>query len=87
MKILIFPKLLTNKIRTENNKTFKSLLLVWWLILIQKSSQYSVDAAGIENQREAYFNGSVYLRLLTPMTLWTHSAISFRSCRGEYRFF
>lgn len=58
---------------------------MWWLILIQKSSQYSVDAAGIENQREAYFNGSVYLRLLTPMTLWTHSAISFRSCRGEYR--
>ncbi|CAO1412778.1 unnamed protein product [Diamesa serratosioi] len=32
--------------------------------------------------REAYFNGSAYLRLRTPMTLWGHSAISFRTCRG-----
>ncbi|XP_036327522.1 protein crumbs isoform X3 [Rhagoletis pomonella] len=31
---------------------------------------------------EAYFNGSAYLRLLTPMPIWDHSAISFRSCRG-----
>lgn len=57
---------------------------MWWifLFLIQKSSQYAVDAAGIVDQREAYFNGSVYLRLFTPMTLWGHSAISFRTCRG-----
>ncbi|XP_037950728.1 protein crumbs isoform X2 [Teleopsis dalmanni] len=32
--------------------------------------------------REAYFNGSAYLRLLAPMPIWDHSAISFRSCRG-----
>lgn len=54
------------------------------MFLIQKSSQYSVDAAGVVDQREAYFNGSVYLRLFTPMTPWTHSALSFRSCKGEY---
>lgn len=32
--------------------------------------------------KEAYFNGSTYLRLTTPMPIWDHSAISFRSCRG-----
>ncbi len=53
------------------------------LFVIQTSSQY-VDAAGIVDQREAYFNGSVYLRLFTPMTLWGHSAVSFRTCRGKH---
>lgn len=32
--------------------------------------------------REAYFNGSSYLRLLTPMPMWKHSAFSLRSCQG-----
>ncbi|XP_023158448.1 protein crumbs isoform X2 [Ceratitis capitata] len=43
----------------------------------------AVDAAssGVTST-EAYFNGSAYLRLLTPMPIWDHSAISFRSCRG-----
>ncbi|XP_055375058.1 protein crumbs isoform X2 [Condylostylus longicornis] len=32
--------------------------------------------------KEAYFNGSAYIRLQTPMPVWSHSAISFRTCRG-----
>ncbi|XP_021706793.1 protein crumbs isoform X1 [Aedes aegypti] len=36
----------------------------------------------IQVEKEAYFNGSAYLRLKTPMTLWSHSAISFKTCRG-----
>lgn len=41
------------------------------------------DVASAEvHAKEAYFNGSAYLRLQTPMTTWDHSAISFRSCRG-----
>ncbi|XP_060651091.1 protein crumbs isoform X4 [Drosophila nasuta] len=43
----------------------------------------ATDVASVEvHTREAYFNGSAYLRLLTPMPTWDHSAISFRSCRG-----
>lgn len=44
-----------------------------------------VNAA--DEQREAYFNGSVYIRLAQPMTLWRHSALSFRTCRGEFYFY
>ena len=33
--------------------------------------------------KEAYFNGTSYIRLKTPMTIWGHSGISFRSCRGK----
>lgn len=41
------------------------------------------DVASVEvHTKEAYFNGSAYLRLQTPMPTWDHSAISFRSCRG-----
>uniref|UniRef100_A0A182S9M0 Uncharacterized protein n=1 Tax=Anopheles maculatus TaxID=74869 RepID=A0A182S9M0_9DIPT len=36
----------------------------------------------IQTEKEAYFNGSAYLRLKTPMTLWSYSAISFKSCRA-----
>lgn len=43
---------------------------------ILTTSNASVDA------REAYFNGTAYLRLLTPMSLWGQSVISFRSCKG-----
>lgn len=43
----------------------------------------TVYALSVE-PREAYFNGSAYLRLKTPMLLWGHSAISFRTCRGEF---
>ncbi|SPP83299.1 blast:Protein crumbs [Drosophila guanche] len=43
----------------------------------------ATDVASVEVQtQEAYFNGSTYLRLTTPMPIWDHSAISFRSCRG-----
>ncbi|XP_017848207.1 protein crumbs isoform X3 [Drosophila busckii] len=43
----------------------------------------ATDVAAVEvHTKEAYFNGSAYLRLLTPMPIWDHSAISFRSCRG-----
>ncbi|XP_030376578.1 protein crumbs isoform X3 [Scaptodrosophila lebanonensis] len=43
----------------------------------------ATDVASVEvHTKEAYFNGSAYLRLLTPMPIWDHSAISFRSCRG-----
>ena len=42
----------------------------------------TVYALSVE-PREAYFNGSAYLRLKTPMLLWGHSAISFRTCRGK----
>jgi len=42
------------------------------------------DTSGVlVEPKEAYFNGSAYLRLLTPMPLWSHSAISFRTCRGN----
>ncbi|XP_017140739.1 protein crumbs isoform X1 [Drosophila miranda] len=43
----------------------------------------ATDVASVEvHTKEAYFNGSTYLRLTTPMPIWDHSAISFRSCRG-----
>ncbi|XP_055602052.1 protein crumbs isoform X2 [Uranotaenia lowii] len=42
----------------------------------------SSRTASIQVDKEAYFNGSAYLRLKTPMTLWSHSAISFKTCRG-----
>ncbi|XP_055854363.1 protein crumbs isoform X1 [Episyrphus balteatus] len=41
---------------------------------------HKTEATG--DSKEAYFNGSAYLRLLTPMPIWGHSAISFRTCRG-----
>lgn len=40
----------------------------------------------VSGSKEAYFNGSAYLRLLSPMPIWDHSAISFRSCRGKFIF-
>lgn len=43
-----------------------------------------VSSVSTSDQREAYFNGSVYIRLAQPMTLWRHSALSFRTCRGEF---
>ena len=43
-----------------------------------------ITAAIIEEPKEAYFNGSGYLRLLTPMPIWGHSAISLRTCKGIY---
>ncbi|XP_058822822.1 protein crumbs isoform X2 [Topomyia yanbarensis] len=48
------------------------------LVLVLCSSR----TASIQVEKEAYFNGSSYLRLKTPMTLWSHSAISFKTCRG-----
>lgn len=43
-----------------------------------------IESAGSNvEHREAYFNGSSYLRLLTPMPMWKHSAFSVRSCRGK----
>ncbi|XP_055635267.1 protein crumbs isoform X3 [Toxorhynchites rutilus septentrionalis] len=42
----------------------------------------SSRTTSIQVEKEAYFNGSAYLRLKTPMTLWSHSAISFKTCRG-----
>lgn len=43
----------------------------------------SSSGSGSNDPKEAYFNGSAYLRLFTPMPIWGHSAISFRTCRGE----
>lgn len=40
--------------------------------------------AAVQEQREAYFNGSSYIRLFQPMVLWRHSALSFRTCRGKF---
>lgn len=45
-----------------------------------------VSSLSTTDQREAYFNGSVYIRLAQPMTLWRHSALSFRTCRGKSMF-
>lgn len=51
-------------------------------VIVPASFVHSV----IAEHREAYFNGSSYLRLQTPMPMWRHSAFSIRSCRGIYRF-
>ncbi|XP_061505186.1 protein crumbs isoform X1 [Anopheles gambiae] len=51
-----------------------------FVIVILQCSVQTVTA--IQTEKEAYFNGSAYLRLKTPMTLWSYSAISFKSCRG-----
>lgn len=53
------------------------------LFTLLSTHSLTVYALSIE-QREAYFNGSAYLRLKTPMQLWGHSAISFRTCRGKF---
>ncbi|XP_073817054.1 cell polarity complex component crumbs isoform X3 [Musca autumnalis] len=58
-----------------------AITLQWFccllIFLLSTDSTFLVGAS-----REAYFNGSAYLRLLSPMPIWDHSAISFRSCRG-----
>ncbi|XP_050067896.1 protein crumbs isoform X4 [Anopheles maculipalpis] len=53
---------------------------VFIIVMILQCSVPTVTA--IQTEKEAYFNGSAYLRLKTPMTLWSYSAISFKSCRG-----
>ncbi|XP_037806367.1 protein crumbs isoform X1 [Lucilia sericata] len=56
--------------------------LVQWIFLTLLI-YLSMDSSGVSaTSKEAYFNGSAYLRLLSPMPIWDHSAISFRSCRG-----
>lgn len=37
-----------------------------------------------DDPKEAYFNGTSYLRLLNPMPVWGHSALSLRTCLGKY---
>lgn len=64
------------------NLNFEIYFIVWWCIVLLSTQ---TNATTVE-PREAYFNGSAYLRLRTPMTLWGHSAISFRTCRGELLF-
>uniref|UniRef100_A0A6B2E8N3 Putative cadherin egf lag seven-pass g-type receptor n=1 Tax=Phlebotomus kandelakii TaxID=1109342 RepID=A0A6B2E8N3_9DIPT len=43
----------------------------------------TVSIAAVVEPPEAFFNGSAYLRLFTPMPVWGHSAITFRTCRGS----
>lgn len=52
-----------------------------FFILITVLSVLSTTHASV-NAREAYFNGTAYLRLLTPMSLWGQSVINFKSCKG-----
>lgn len=42
----------------------------------------STNIVSTSDISEAYFNGTAYLRLLSPMPIWGHTAISFRSCKG-----
>ncbi|CAH1720705.1 unnamed protein product [Chironomus riparius] len=53
-----------------------------FVILLQICEKSSLSYALSVEPREAYFNGSAYLRLKNPMLLWGHSALSFRTCRG-----
>uniref|UniRef100_A0A1B0FV08 Secreted protein n=2 Tax=Lutzomyia longipalpis TaxID=7200 RepID=A0A1B0FV08_LUTLO len=41
----------------------------------------TISIAAVVEPKEAFFNGSAYLRLFTPMPVWGHSAITFRTCR------
>lgn len=55
-----------------------------FVILLQICEKSSLSYALSVEPREAYFNGSAYLRLKNPMLLWGHSALSFRTCRGKF---
>lgn len=56
-----------------------------YIFLIITALCSSFGQTAVVEQREAYFDGTTaYLRLSTPMTIWGHSAISFRSCRGNF---
>lgn len=43
-----------------------------------------VIPAQADDPKEAYFNGTSYLRLVNPMPIWGHSALSLRTCLGKY---
>ncbi|KAL9889128.1 cell polarity complex component crumbs isoform 1-T1 [Glossina fuscipes fuscipes] len=56
--------------------------IIQWILLLLLI-YFTTDITCVSaTSKEAYFNGSAYLRLLSPMPIWDHSAISFRSCRG-----
>lgn len=62
-----------------------SSLAVCLCVIASLLSTHSLTVSAVSAEhREAYFDGSAYLRLNTPMLLWGHSAISFRTCRGEF---
>lgn len=46
-------------------------------------SSLGLTSANVD-QREAYFNGSSYMRLLNPIAMRKHTAFSIRSCRGNW---
>lgn len=55
------------------------------LQIFSSSAIASIESTSETSEnREAFFNGSSYLRLLTPMPMWKHSAFGIRSCRGNY---
>lgn len=56
--------------------------LVFLFLLVLCLTTTTVNAV-VPEHREAYFNGSSYLRLMTPMPMWKHSAFSIRTCRGK----
>uniref|UniRef100_A0A1I8PY45 Protein crumbs n=1 Tax=Stomoxys calcitrans TaxID=35570 RepID=A0A1I8PY45_STOCA len=84
----------TNNIYSTNNKnnysstrSYRSLTTTAttlpWLCCVLMFLLLSMESPFVAaTSKEAYFNGSAYLRLLSPMPIWDHSAISFRSCRG-----
>lgn len=66
---------------SPNKKVYELFCVCFFVVCVHASSESA--SANAEN-REAYFNGSSYLRLLTPMPMWKHSAFSIRTCRGKW---
>lgn len=58
------------------------IFIIYFIFTVLSTTLAAINAA-VQEQREAYFNGSSYIRLFQPMLLWRHSAISFRTCRGK----
>lgn len=51
---------------------------------VVQSATISATSGSITSVKysEAYFDGSNYIRLGDPMPVWSHSALSFRTCKG-----
>ena len=52
------------------------------LMVTYEASQVPSNLDGNEDPREAYFNGSAYLKLASTLSVYRHSGLSFRTCDG-----
>lgn len=62
---------------------FVSVLQCTW-IAVSAYNLHTNPIIGPSDHREAYFNGSSYIRMLTTISLKRQTGLSFRTCIGNY---